>query len=57
MTKGITGIHIPPPRIGSLQFDTEKTFYWITIVFVVLGVGYAREPGSFEDGTSLCGDP
>src|SRR4030066_1400615 len=42
MTKGITGIHIPPPRIGSLQFDTEKTFYWITIVFVVLGVGYAR---------------
>src|SRR4030066_145736 len=42
MTKGITGIHIPPPPIGTLQFDTEKTFYWITIVFVVLGVGYAR---------------
>jgi len=42
MTKGITGIHIPPPRIGSLQFVTEKDFYWITIVFVVLGVGYAR---------------
>ena len=42
MTKGITGIHIPPPRIGSFQFSTEKDFYWITLVFVVLGVGYAR---------------
>jgi branched-chain amino acid transport system permease protein len=42
MTKGITGIHIPPPRIGGFQFTTEKEFYWITLVFVVLGVGYAR---------------
>ncbi len=42
MTKGITGIHIPPPRIGGFQFSTEKDFYWITLVFVVLGVGYAR---------------
>jgi len=42
MTKGITGIHIPPPAIGDLAFDTEKTFYWITLFFVLLGVGYAR---------------
>jgi branched-chain amino acid transport system permease protein len=42
MTKGITGINIPPPHIGSLRFVTEKEFYWITLVFVVLGVGYAR---------------
>jgi len=42
MTKGITGIHIPPPSIGSLEFSTEKEFYWITLFFVVLGVGYAR---------------
>ena len=42
MTKGITGIHIPPPAIGSFQFDTEKNFYWITLLFVILGVGYAR---------------
>jgi branched-chain amino acid transport system permease protein len=42
MTKGITGIHIPPPVIGSFQFVTEKDFYWITLFFAVLGVGYAR---------------
>ena len=42
MTKGITGINIPHPRIGSLEFITEKEFYWITLFFVVLGVGYAR---------------
>jgi branched-chain amino acid transport system permease protein len=39
MTKGITGIHIPPPRIGSLQFDTEKTFYWITIAIRSVSAG------------------
>lgn len=42
MTKGITGIHIPPPTIGGFAFKTEKDFYWITLFFVVLGVGYAR---------------
>lgn len=42
MTKGITGIHIPPPAIGALHFDNERKFYWITLFFVLLGVGYAR---------------
>jgi branched-chain amino acid transport system permease protein len=42
MTKGITGIHVPPPQIGGFQFSTEKEFYWLTLIFVVLGVGYAR---------------
>jgi branched-chain amino acid transport system permease protein len=42
MTKGITGIHIPPPRIGSFKFETERDFYWITLFFVILSVGYAR---------------
>ena len=42
MTRGITGINIPPPRIGSLEFITEKGFYWVTLFFVILGVGYAR---------------
>ena len=42
MTRGITGIHIPPPRIWGLVFATEKEFYWITLFFVVIGVMYAR---------------
>jgi len=42
MTKGITGIHVPPPQIGGFAFTTEKEYYWITLFFVVLGVGYAR---------------
>jgi len=42
MTKGITGIHIPPPQIGGYIFSTEKKFYWITLFFAVLAVVYAR---------------
>src|SRR3989339_446179 len=42
MTKGITGIHIPPPAVGGFRFDTEKSFYWITLLFVILGLGYER---------------
>ena len=36
MTRGITGINIPPPRIGSLEFITEKEFYWITLFLLYL---------------------
>jgi branched-chain amino acid transport system permease protein len=42
MTKGITGIHIPAPQIGSFVFSTEKKFYWITLFFVIIAVAYAR---------------
>jgi len=42
MTKGITGIHIPPPQIGGYIFSTERKFYWITLFFAVLAVAYAR---------------
>ena len=42
MTHGITGIHISSPKIGGFEFTTEKDFYWITLFFIVLGVGYAR---------------
>lgn len=42
MTNGITGINVPPPAIGGFEFNTEKRFYWITLVFVILAAGYAR---------------
>lgn len=42
MTNGITGINVPPPAIGGFEFDTEKRFYWITLVVVILAVMYAR---------------
>ncbi|MCF8108692.1 MAG: branched-chain amino acid ABC transporter permease [Desulfohalobiaceae bacterium] len=42
MTNGITGINVPPPAIGGFEFDTEKRFYWITLVVVILAVIYAR---------------
>ena len=42
LTKGISGIHIPSPRIADFQFTTEKDFYWITLFFVILAVAYAR---------------
>lgn len=42
VTKGIRGINVPPPSMGSLVFDTEKSFYYITLTLVILGVGFAR---------------
>jgi len=42
VTRGIRGINVPPPRLGDFIFDTEKKFYYITLVLVVLGVGFAR---------------
>jgi branched-chain amino acid transport system permease protein len=42
LTKGITGIHVPPPQIGEFVFSTEREYYWITLCFVVLAVGYGR---------------
>ncbi len=42
MTRGIRGINVPPPRLGDFVFDTETKFYYITLILVVLGVGFAR---------------
>ena len=42
MTRGIRGINVPPPHIGGFVFDTEKSFYYITLTLVVVGVGFAR---------------
>ncbi len=42
MTRGIRGINVPPPRLGGFVFDTEKSFYFITLILVILGVAFAR---------------
>ncbi|MCX5873309.1 MAG: branched-chain amino acid ABC transporter permease [Deltaproteobacteria bacterium] len=42
MTRGIRGINVPPPRIGDFVFDTEKSYYFITLFLVIVAVGFAR---------------
>ncbi len=42
MTQGIRGINLPAPVVGSFALDTEKRFYYLTLVVVVLAVTYAR---------------
>lgn len=42
MTHGIRGINVPPPHIGSFLFDTEKSFYYLTLAVVLVGLGFAR---------------
>jgi branched-chain amino acid transport system permease protein len=42
MTLGIRGINLPAPVLGSFALDTEKRFYYLTLVVVVLAVTYAR---------------
>lgn len=42
MTHGIRGINVPPPSLGGLVFDTEKSFYYITFVLVIVSAGFGR---------------
>jgi branched-chain amino acid transport system permease protein len=42
MTHGIRGINIPAPALGSFALDTEKRFYFLTLVMVVGAVTFAR---------------
>ena len=42
MTHGIRGINVPAPSLGGFVFDTEKKFYYLTLVIAVLAVGFAR---------------
>ncbi|MDX2501563.1 MAG: branched-chain amino acid ABC transporter permease [Deltaproteobacteria bacterium] len=41
MTRGIRGINVPAPALGNFALDTEKRFYYLTLVVVVLAVVYA----------------
>lgn len=42
MTRGIRGINIPAPTLGGFALDTEKRFYFLTLVMVVIAVTFAR---------------
>jgi branched-chain amino acid transport system permease protein len=42
MTHGIRGINVPPPTLGGFAFDTEKSYYYVTLLIVVIAVGFAR---------------
>ena len=42
MTHGIRGINVPAPVLGNFALDTEKRFYFLTLVLVILAVVYAR---------------
>ncbi|MCG6880477.1 MAG: branched-chain amino acid ABC transporter permease [Deltaproteobacteria bacterium] len=42
LTRGVRGMNVPPPRIGSFLINTEKRFYFLTLFVVLLAVVYAR---------------
>ena len=42
MTHGIRGINVPAPVLGNFTLDTEKRFYFLTLIMVILAVVYAR---------------
>ncbi|UCD78540.1 MAG: branched-chain amino acid ABC transporter permease, partial [Desulfobacterales bacterium] len=42
MTQGIRGINVASPVIGGFALDTENRFYYLTLVVVILAVGFAR---------------
>ncbi len=42
MTHGIRGINVPAPVLGNFALNTEKRFYFLTLVMVILAVVYAR---------------
>ena len=40
LTKGSAGMHIPPIKIGSFVFNTDFSYYYIILTFVVLATLY-----------------
>ncbi len=42
LTHGIRGINVPAPTIGPLVLDTEQRFYYVVLILVIIGVGFAR---------------
>jgi branched-chain amino acid transport system permease protein len=42
LTQGIRGINVPAPEIFGLALNTEKRFYYLTLVVAIVAVGYAR---------------
>ena len=42
MTRGIRGINVPPPTIFSFPLNTEKRYYFLTLIAVIFAVTYAR---------------
>ncbi|GBD95014.1 leucine/isoleucine/valine transporter permease subunit [bacterium BMS3Abin05] len=42
LTNGTSGILVPSPNIGSFEFDTDRSFYYIIFGVLVLATLYAR---------------
>lgn len=42
MTQGIRGINVPAPSIFGFVLNTEKRFYYLTLIVVIVAVAYAR---------------
>lgn len=42
LTNGTSGILVPSPKIGSFEFSSEKSFYYLIFVVLILSVAYAR---------------
>ena len=42
MTRGIRGINVPAPVLANFPLDTEKRFYYLTLIIVILSVIFAR---------------
>jgi branched-chain amino acid transport system permease protein len=42
VTQGIRGINVPAPTFFGFALNTEKRFYYLTVVVVILAVAFAR---------------
>lgn len=53
MTQGIRGINVPPPSLGPFLINTEKKYYFLTLLMVILAVAYARNIGRSRVGRAF----
>lgn len=42
MTQGVRGINLPPPTLGEFAINTEKRYYFLTLLVVAVAVAFAR---------------
>ncbi len=55
MTHGIRGINVPAPVLGNFALNTEKRFYFLTLVLVVISGDFCPQSCPKPCGESFCG--
>ncbi len=50
---GDTGVHVPAPTLGSIEFDNDQSYYYIVLVVAIIMTFFAKNIGRTRIGRSF----